>query len=153
MTTPNVPRFFAFFLCYVRIFVYFCRQKENNVLKKKKRIYFFAFLIAFVLILIGIFGIFFAPDTTSRLISVLVLILGIVAFYLAFASIAQPLYVAVIVGICLIMEGILFLGIALVVGVMTAMDIIEGGFNFFGIIWTRGLFCFDIALGAQQLGQ
>ena len=67
------------------------------------------FLIAFVLILIGIFGIFFAPDTTSRLISVLVLILGIVAFYLAFASIAQPLYVAVIVGICLIMEGILFL--------------------------------------------
>jgi hypothetical protein len=28
--------------------VYFCRQKENNVLMKQKRIYFFAFLIAFV---------------------------------------------------------------------------------------------------------
>lgn len=67
------------------------------------------FLIAFVLIFMGIFGIFSTPDAKSKLISVLVLILGIVAFYLAFASIAQPLYVAIIVGICLIMEGILFL--------------------------------------------
>ena len=67
------------------------------------------FLIAFVLIFVGIFGIFFALDTISRIISLLVLILGIIAFYLAFASIAQPLYVAIIVGICLIMEGILFL--------------------------------------------
>ena len=67
------------------------------------------FLIAFVLILIGIFGIISGPDTTSKLISVLVLILGIVAVYLAFVSIAQPLYVAIIVGICLIMDGILFL--------------------------------------------
>ena len=67
------------------------------------------YLIAFVLIFIGMFGIFFALDMMSRLISVLVLILGIVAVYLAFASIAQPLYVAIIIGICLIMEGILFL--------------------------------------------
>ena len=67
------------------------------------------YLIAFVLIFMGIFGIFFALDMKSRLISVLILILGIVAVYLAFASLAQPLYVAIIVGICLIMEGILFL--------------------------------------------
>ena len=67
------------------------------------------YLIAFILIFVGIFGIFFALDTISRLISVLILILGIVAVYLAFASIAQPLYVTIIVGICLIMEGILFL--------------------------------------------
>ncbi|AMD16993.1 hypothetical protein TL18_02515 [Methanobrevibacter sp. YE315] len=67
------------------------------------------YLIAFVLILAGIFGILFSLDTLSRLTSVLILILGIVAVYLAFASLAQPLYVAIIVGICLIMEGILFL--------------------------------------------
>lgn len=67
------------------------------------------YLIAFVLIFIGIFGIFFALDTLSRIVSVLVLILGIVTVYLAFASLAQPLYVAIIVGICLIMEGVLFL--------------------------------------------
>jgi uncharacterized membrane protein HdeD (DUF308 family) len=67
------------------------------------------YLVAFVLIFAGISGIFFAADTTSRLISVLLLILGIVAVYLAFISIAQPLYVAIIFGISLIMEGVLFL--------------------------------------------
>lgn len=67
------------------------------------------FLIAFVLMFSGISGIIFGLGTVSRLTSVLVLILGIVVFYLAFAAIAQPLYVAIIVGICLIMEGILFL--------------------------------------------
>lgn len=70
---------------------------------------FHFYLIAFLLIFSGIFGIFFAEDTKSRLISLLILILGIVTVYLAFAAIAQPLYVAIIVGICLIMEGILFL--------------------------------------------
>lgn len=70
---------------------------------------FHFYLIAFLLILFGISGIFFGGDMKSRLISVLVLILGIATVYLAFASLAQPLYVAIIVGICLIMEGILFL--------------------------------------------
>ena len=41
--------------------------------------------------------------------SVLVLILGILSIYLAYASLAKPLYVAIIVGICLILKGILFL--------------------------------------------
>ena len=67
------------------------------------------YLIAFILMFVGIFGIFFALDTLSRIVSLLVLILGIVAVYLAFCSIAGPLYVAIIVGICLILEGILFL--------------------------------------------
>ena len=67
------------------------------------------FLIAFVLIFTGIIGIIFGLGSISRLASVLILILGIVTFYLAFASLAQPLYVAIIVGICLIMRGILFL--------------------------------------------
>lgn len=65
------------------------------------------FLIAFVLIFAGIFGIVFGLDTASRIVSIFILILGFAAVYLAFASIAQPLYVAIIVGICLIMEGIL----------------------------------------------
>jgi uncharacterized membrane protein HdeD (DUF308 family) len=67
------------------------------------------YLIAFVLIFIGIFGIIFGAGIIAKLISVVVLILGIVSVYIASASIAQPLYVAVIVGICLIMDGILFL--------------------------------------------
>lgn len=67
------------------------------------------YLIGFILIFSGIFGIVFGLGSISRLTSVFILILGIVAIYLAFASLAQPLYVAIIVGICLIMEGILFL--------------------------------------------
>lgn len=70
---------------------------------------FHFYLIAFVLIFAGISGIFFGSDTISRVTSVLILILGIVTVYLTFASIAAPLTVAIIVGICLIMEGILFL--------------------------------------------
>ena len=64
------------------------------------------YLIAFVLIFIGILGIFAGPDTTSKIISVLILIMGIIAIYFATYSIAQPLYAAILVGICLILEGI-----------------------------------------------
>lgn len=67
------------------------------------------YLIGFILIFAGVFGIVFGFGSISRLASVFILILGIVAIYLAAASLAQPLYVAIIVGICLIMEGILFL--------------------------------------------
>ena len=70
---------------------------------------FHFYLIAFVLMFIGICGIFFGAGIAAKLVSVVILILGIVSVYIASASIAQPLYVAVIVGICLIMEGILFL--------------------------------------------
>ena len=67
------------------------------------------YLVGFILIFAGVFGIVFGFGSISRLSSVLIQILGIVATYLAAASLAQPLYVAIIVGICLIMEGILFL--------------------------------------------
>lgn len=67
------------------------------------------YLIAFVLMFVGFFGIFFGLGTISRLTSVLILILGILSVYIAFAAIAQPLYVAIIVGICLIIEGVAFL--------------------------------------------
>ena len=67
------------------------------------------YLIAFILIFVGITGIIFGPDKISRVKSVLILILGIIAVFLATFSIAQPLYTAIIVGICLIMQGISFL--------------------------------------------
>lgn len=67
------------------------------------------YLIAFILIFAGIIGIVFGLDSISRITSVLILILGFVAAYLAAVSIAQPLYTAILVGICLILEGIAFL--------------------------------------------
>lgn len=72
------------------------------------------YLIAFVMIFVGIAGIFFGFDSISRLTSVLILILGIVALFLAAFSIAQPLYTAILVGICLIMEGITFFASSIV---------------------------------------
>lgn len=67
------------------------------------------YLIAFVMIFVGIVGIAFGFGTISRLASVLILILGIIAVFCAFYSIAQPLYTAIFVGICLILEGVTFL--------------------------------------------
>ncbi|MEE0939387.1 DUF308 domain-containing protein [Methanobrevibacter sp.] len=67
------------------------------------------YLIAFVLMFIGIVGMFKGIESLSRLASVLILILGIIAVFLASFSIAQPLYTAIIVGICLILYGITFL--------------------------------------------
>ena len=72
------------------------------------------YLIAFVLILIGIFGLF-TDSTISKAASLLILIMGIIAIFMAVFSITEPLYTAILVGICLIMEGITFL----------ASDIIE----------------------------
>ncbi|MBR4448164.1 DUF308 domain-containing protein [Methanobrevibacter sp.] len=65
------------------------------------------YLIAFILIFIGLVG-FFPDSTVSKATSILILIMGIVAIFLAFFAIAEPLYTAIIVGICLIMEGISF---------------------------------------------
>ena len=70
---------------------------------------FHFYLIAFVLIFIGIAGIIYGLDNISRIASVLILILGIVAIFCAFYSLAEPLYAAIIVGICLVLEGIMFL--------------------------------------------
>ena len=67
------------------------------------------YLIAFVLMFIGIVGMFKGIESLSRLASVLILILGIIAVFLASFSIAQPLYTTIIVGICLILYGITFL--------------------------------------------
>jgi uncharacterized membrane protein HdeD (DUF308 family) len=67
------------------------------------------YLIAFVLIFVGIAGIIFSFGSISRLASVFILILGIITMYFAAVAIAEPLYVAIIVGICLVMEGIIFL--------------------------------------------
>ncbi|WP_405268226.1 DUF308 domain-containing protein [Methanobrevibacter sp.] len=66
------------------------------------------YLIAFVMIFVGISGLIAGSETMSKLTSTLILIMGIIAIFLAVYSITQPLYAAILVGICLIMEGIAF---------------------------------------------
>lgn len=67
------------------------------------------YLVGFVLIFMGLVNMFTLPGTIPKFTAILTLILGIVTVLLAAFSLAQPVYVAIIVGICLIMEGILFL--------------------------------------------
>ncbi|WP_406534158.1 hypothetical protein [Methanobrevibacter sp.] len=44
----------------------------------------------------------------TKVVSLLILIIGIVAICCAYYSLTQPVYAAILVGICLIMEGIAF---------------------------------------------
>lgn len=74
------------------------------------------YLIAFVLMFMGIMGIISGPDTISKVTSILILILGIVSVFFAVYSIAAPLYAAILVGLCLIMEGIAFLTTGVIEG-------------------------------------
>ena len=66
------------------------------------------YLIAFVLVLFGLAGLVSPGPMLSKVISLLILIMGIIVIACAFYSITQPLYAAIFVGICLILEGIAF---------------------------------------------
>jgi uncharacterized membrane protein HdeD (DUF308 family) len=67
------------------------------------------YLIAFVLILIGLIGLFTRQGSLAKLGSVLILIFGIITVFLAAFSIEQPLFVAILVGVSLLVEGIILL--------------------------------------------
>ena len=66
------------------------------------------YLIAFVLVLFGLIGLVSPGPMLSKVISLLILIMGILVVVCAFYSLSQPLYAAIFVGICLILEGIAF---------------------------------------------
>ena len=57
------------------------------------------------MILLGIAG-FFSGQDMSKIASVLIIILGIIAFILGGFSINNPIYVAILIGICLIIQGV-----------------------------------------------
>ena len=56
-------------------------------------------------ILAGILGLF-SDTQTSKLASVLMIILGIVSFILGGFSLGQPLFAAILIGVALIIQGI-----------------------------------------------
>lgn len=72
------------------------------------------YFISFILILIGFIGIILGQETIAKVASLLIVILGIITFFAGTFAIAQPLYIAIIVGICLIMEGIICFSAGLV---------------------------------------
>ena len=57
------------------------------------------------MILIGIVGLF-SGENVSKLASILIIILGIIAFLLGGFSLTQPLFAAILVGVSLIIQGV-----------------------------------------------
>ena len=73
------------------------------------------YIISFIMILVGIIGVILGSETLSKVAFALIFILGIALFFVATFTLAQPLFVAILVGICLIMEGISLFATGIVV--------------------------------------
>ncbi len=67
------------------------------------------YLIGFILIILSITGLVSRMSSISVFTSILVLIMGIVAIALAAFAMTQPIYLAVIIGAVLIIDGIALL--------------------------------------------
>lgn len=63
------------------------------------------YIIGFIMILFGIVGII-SESKVSKLTSLIILLVGIVAIALAVFSVTQPIYAAILIGICLIILGL-----------------------------------------------
>ncbi len=64
------------------------------------------YIVGFIMIIFGISGLISRMGPISTFTSILVLIMGIIAIALAAFSINQPVYIAIIIGIVLIIEGV-----------------------------------------------
>lgn len=64
------------------------------------------YIVGFIMIVFGITGLLSPMTRFSRFTSLLVLIMGILAIFLGAFALDQPIYIAIIIGIVLIIEGI-----------------------------------------------
>ncbi|MBQ2653409.1 MAG: DUF308 domain-containing protein [Methanobrevibacter sp.] len=64
------------------------------------------YIVGFIMIIFGITGVLSKMTRFSTFTSILVLIMGIVAIALAAFAVSQPIYIAIIIGIVLIIEGV-----------------------------------------------
>ena len=67
------------------------------------------YIIGIIMLITGISGLFVNEDGKSKFVAVLIIIMGIISFLIAVYALAEPLYIAILVGIVLILEGILML--------------------------------------------
>ena len=63
------------------------------------------YIIGIILLLAGIIGLI-SDTQISKIASVLIIIMGIISFALGGFSIDNPLYAAILIGVCLIVQGI-----------------------------------------------
>lgn len=64
------------------------------------------YIVGFIMIVFGIAGLLSKSKHISKLSSLLVLIMGIIAIALAAFAMANPAYIAIIIGIVLVIEGV-----------------------------------------------
>ena len=64
------------------------------------------YIVGFIMIIFGISGLISRMGPISTFTSILVLIMGVIAIAFAAFSINQPVYIAIIIGIVLIIEGV-----------------------------------------------
>ena len=67
------------------------------------------YIVGFIMIFFGIAGLMSRMSQLSVLTSILVLIMGIIAVALAAFAIAEPIYIAIIIGVVLVIEGVVLL--------------------------------------------
>ena len=67
------------------------------------------YIVGFIMIVFGVAGLLSNVSRTSIFSSVLVLIMGLLAIAIAIFTIEQPIYIAIIIGVALIIEGIFLL--------------------------------------------
>ena len=60
------------------------------------------------MIFFGIAGLL-SKERVSVFTSILILVMGLIALGLAIFAMAEPIYIAIIIGICLVIEGIAYL--------------------------------------------
>ncbi|WP_406534256.1 DUF308 domain-containing protein [Methanobrevibacter sp.] len=67
------------------------------------------YIVGFIMIILGICGLLSKTGKISNFTSILILLMGIVAIALAIFAGNNPLYLAIIIGIVLIIEGVAYL--------------------------------------------
>ena len=64
------------------------------------------YIVGFIMIIFGVAGLLSKMTRISTFTSILVLLMGIVAIALAVFALSEPIYIAIIIGIVLIIEGV-----------------------------------------------
>ena len=67
------------------------------------------YIVGFIMIIFGIAGLFSRPSRFSAFTSIIVLLMGILAIVLAAFAMSEPIYIAIIIGVVLIIEGIIMI--------------------------------------------
>ena len=67
------------------------------------------YIIGAIMLVVGISGLIIKEDTKGKITALLIILLGIASFFIAVYALAEPIYIAILVGIVLVLEGILML--------------------------------------------